>query len=98
LRSDDAHAPGSCRYRRGRWRITNFLNVTRSLIGERDLLQPVRDALKTLEKHADRVIWRWLSTLTNVQLEGMDNLFQATRLRHALVAITIRVASSPWSI
>ncbi len=64
-----------------RWRITNFLNFARDLIGDRAVLQPVRDALKTLEKHADRVIRRWSSTLTNARLEGMNSLFQAARSR-----------------
>ncbi len=64
-----------------RWRITHFLTFARALIGECSLLQPVRDALKTLEKHADRVVRRWTSTLTNARLEGMNSLFQAARSR-----------------
>ena len=40
-----------------------------------------RKAMNTLERHADRVIRRWLSALTNARLEGMNSLFQAARSR-----------------
>ncbi|MDW7749115.1 transposase, partial [Halomonas sp.] len=35
----------------------------------------------TLERHADAVVRRWLSGLTNARLEGMNGLFQAARSR-----------------
>ena len=40
-----------------------------------------RKAMNTLERHADRVIRRWLSALTNARLEGMNSLFQGARSR-----------------
>ena len=67
--------------RGARWRITHFLNFAREAIADKALLAPVRKALNTLERHADRVIRRWLSALTNARLEGMNSLFQAARSR-----------------
>ena len=67
--------------RGARWRITHFLNFAREAIADKALLAPVRKALNTLERHADRVIRRWLSALTNARLEGMNSLFQGARSR-----------------
>ena len=67
--------------RGARWRITHFLNVAREAIAEKALLAPVKKALNTLERHAERVIRRWTSRLTNARLEGMNSLFQAARSR-----------------
>lgn len=41
----------------------------------------VEKALATLERHADAVVRRWISGLTNARLEGMNGLFQAARSR-----------------
>ncbi len=41
--------------RAARWRITRFIGYARELIGDSDLLEPVRKALATLENHAERV-------------------------------------------
>jgi len=63
------------------WRITRFLNYARMLIGDSKLLEPVRKALETLERHAKRVVRRWTSTYTNARIEGLNSLFQAARAR-----------------
>lgn len=34
-----------------------------------------------LERHAEQVVRRWVSGLTNARLEGMNGLFQAARSR-----------------
>jgi transposase len=67
--------------RAAKWRITRFINYSRALVGEGKLLKPIRDALNTLEKHAQRVVRRWTSTYTNARLEGLNSLFQAARAR-----------------
>jgi len=67
--------------RAARWRITRFLHHAESLIGDSALLEPIRKALATLAKHAERVIRRWTSTYTNARLEGLNSLFQAARAR-----------------
>ena len=51
--------------RAARWRITNYLNVMKAAVSERPLLKPMGKALATLERHADAVIRRWHSGLTN---------------------------------
>jgi transposase len=67
--------------RAAKWRITRFINYARELIGDSRLLEPVRTALGTLERHAKRVVRRWTSTYTNARLEGLNSLFQAARAR-----------------
>lgn len=67
--------------RAAQWRITRFINYARALVGESELLEPVREALNTLERHAKRVVRRWTSTYTNARLEGLNSLFQAARAR-----------------
>ena len=67
--------------RAARWRITRFIGYARELIGESALLEPVRKALATLEKQAERVVRRWTSTYTNARMEGLNSLFQAARAR-----------------
>ncbi len=67
--------------RAAKWRITHFIHYARALVGQTPRLEPVRKALQTLEKHADRVVQRWTSTYTNARLEGMNSLFQAARAR-----------------
>ena len=64
-----------------RWRITRFINHAMELIGDRSLLEPVKKALETLHRHAERVIRRWTSTYTNARMEGLNSLFQAARAR-----------------
>lgn len=64
-----------------RWRITRFINYASELIGESRLLKPMRQALQTLQTHAERVVRRWTSTYTNARLEGLNGLFQAARAR-----------------
>lgn len=67
--------------RAARWRITRFINYASDLIGVGALLEPVRKALATLAKHAERVVRRWTSTYTNARMEGLNSLFQAARAR-----------------
>ncbi len=67
--------------RAAKWRITRFIGYARELVGESPLLEPVRKALATLEKHAERVVRRWTSIYTNARMEGLNSLFQAVRAR-----------------
>jgi transposase len=67
--------------RAARWRITNYLKVMKVAVSEKPLLKPMAKALATLERHADAVVRRWISGLTNARLEGMNGLFQAARSR-----------------
>ncbi|MFO8044397.1 MAG: ISL3 family transposase [Halomonas sp.] len=67
--------------RAARWRITNYLNVMREAVTGQPLLKPMAKALATLNRHAEQVVRRWLSGLTNARLEGMNGLFQAARSR-----------------
>jgi transposase len=64
-----------------RWRITNYINYARSLIGVGEIFEPMRKALATLQRHAERVVRRWTSTYTNARMEGLNSLFQAARAR-----------------
>ncbi len=64
-----------------RWRITNYIRYARGLMGERVHLEPIKKALETLERHAERVVRRWTSTYTNARMEGLNSLFQAARAR-----------------
>ena len=57
------------------------LKVMQAAVSEKSLLKPMGKALATLERHADAVVRRWLSGLTNARLEGMNGLFQAARSR-----------------
>src|SRR5690554_5671423 len=61
--------------RAARWRITNYLKVMRTVVAEKPLLKPMEKALATLERHADAVVRRGISGLTNARLEGMNGLF-----------------------
>ena len=45
------------------------------------LLEPVRKALATFEKHLPRILHRWQSLHTNARLEGFNGLFQTARAR-----------------
>ncbi len=67
--------------RAARWRITNYLKVMKAAVDEKSLLKRMGKALATLERHADAVVRRWLSGLTNARLEGKNGLFQAARSR-----------------
>lgn len=67
--------------RAAQWRITHYLNVMQAVVSKNPLLKPMAKALETLERHAEGVIRRWISGLTNARLEGMNSLFQAARSR-----------------
>lgn len=45
------------------------------------ILEPVRKALETFEKHLGATCERWTSTHNNARVEGLNSLFQATRAR-----------------
>ena len=64
-----------------RWRITDFIRHARDFIGSEAILEPVRRALKTFEKHLERILQRWTSTHNNARIEGLNGLFQAARAR-----------------
>ncbi|WP_438590656.1 transposase [Halomonas borealis] len=53
----------------------------RDAVADNALMKPMAKALNTLERHAEQVVRRWLSGLTNARLEGMSGLFQAARSR-----------------
>ena len=67
--------------RAARWRITNFIRHARQCIAGEAVLEPVRKALETFEKHLQRILQRWSSTHSNARLEGLNGLFQAARAR-----------------
>ncbi len=64
-----------------RWRITSFIRHARQCIAGEALLEPVRKALETFEKHLERILQRWTSSHSNARLEGLNGLFQAARAR-----------------
>ena len=64
-----------------RWRITAFIRHARNRLAGEVLLEPVRKALETFEKHLGRILQRWTSTHANARLEGLNGLFQAARAR-----------------
>ena len=53
----------------------------REAVADQTLLKPMAEALNTLDRHADQVVGRWYSGLTNARLECMNGLFQAARSR-----------------
>jgi transposase len=67
--------------RAARWRITSFIRHARQCIGGETLLEPLRKALETFEKHLERILQRWTSTHNNARMEGLNGLFQAARAR-----------------
>jgi transposase len=64
-----------------RWRITHFLRHATHLLADDPILDPVRKALTSFEKHIQRILERWTSTHSNARLEGLNGLFQAARAR-----------------
>jgi transposase len=64
-----------------RWRITHFLRHATHLLADDPILDPVRKALTSFEKHRQRILRRWTSTHSNARLEGLNGLFQAARAR-----------------
>jgi transposase len=64
-----------------RWRITHFLRHAGQLLADDPILEPVRKALKSFEKHLERILQRWSSSHSNARLEGLNGLFQAARAR-----------------
>jgi len=64
-----------------RWRITHFLRHAGQLLADDPILEPVRKALTSFEKHLERILQRWSSSHSNARLEGLNGLFQAARAR-----------------
>ena len=64
-----------------RWRLSNFLRYAQSQVCGGPLLEAVRKALETVEKHRERILERWTSTHSNARMEAMNGLFQAARAR-----------------
>ncbi len=64
-----------------RWRITAFIRHARTRLAGEVLLEPVRKALETFERHLGCILQRWTSTHANARLEGLNGLFQAARAR-----------------
>jgi transposase len=65
-----------------RWRLTHFLNHIGARLAKADaMLDPVRDAVETVRRHAERILQRWSSGHSNARLEALNGLFQAARAR-----------------
>jgi transposase len=64
-----------------KWRITHFLKHATEYTADCPLLEPVRNALASFERHMPRILHRWHSLHTNARLEGFNCLFQAARAR-----------------
>jgi transposase len=74
-----------------RWRLTHFLNHIDERLDQVDgdagpdkvasMLDPVRDAVETVRRHASRIIRRWHSGHSNARLEALNGLVQAARAR-----------------
>jgi len=67
--------------RGAQWRLTNFINVALELIADVDLLKPVRKALKSVKKHRDAILARWVSGHNNARIEALNGIFQAAKCR-----------------
>jgi hypothetical protein len=65
-----------------RWRLTHFLRHIDDRLATADsILDPVREAVETVRRHATGIIRRWLSVYSNARLEALNGLFQAARAR-----------------
>ena len=67
--------------RAAQWRLTNFVNIALELIADVDLLKPVRKALKTVKKHRDAILARWISGHNNARIEALNGIFQAAKCK-----------------
>ena len=63
------------------WRLSRFINFALDLIKGSTNLTPIQKALKTVERHRDRILARWGNDYTNARLESLNGLFQAARAR-----------------
>jgi len=64
-----------------RWRLTNFLNEASRIADGIPLLQPICKALKTVGKHREAILARWVSEHSNARIEAFNGLFQAAKRR-----------------
>ncbi len=62
-------------------RSFSLIRHARQCIAGEAVLEPVRKALETFEKHLERILQRWSSTHSNARIEGLNGLFQAARAR-----------------
>ena len=63
------------------WRLSSFMHVALKLVGDIDLLKPVRKALKTVEQHREAILARWVSGYNNARIEALHGVFQAAKCR-----------------
>jgi hypothetical protein len=61
--------------------IHHFINVALKLVADVELLKPVRNALKTVEKHRETILARWASGHNNARIEAFNGIFQAAKCR-----------------
>ena len=64
-----------------KWRLTWFLNVANEYAGTGELLKPVRAALKTVARHREGILSRWVSEHSNGRIEALNGIFQAAKCR-----------------
>ena len=61
------------------WRLSGFINFTLDLIKGSNNLTPVQKALKTVERHRDRILARWGNDYTNARLESLNGFFSGSK-------------------
>ena len=58
------------------------MHVALKLVGDIDLLKPVRKALKTAEKHREAILARLgITGYNNARIEALHGVFQAAKCR-----------------
>ena len=67
--------------RAAKCRLTWFLNITKDLCNGKKFLAPVRKALRTVEKHRESILARWISEHSNGRIEALNGIFQAAKAR-----------------
>jgi transposase len=64
-----------------KWRLTWFLNLAQEWLDGEELLEPVRKAIRTVEKYRDNILARWSSGHNNGRIEALNGIFQAAKAR-----------------
>lgn len=64
-----------------KWRLTNFVNMALALVADVELIKPVGKAHKTVTKHRQAILARWVSGHSNARIEALNGIFQATKCR-----------------
>jgi transposase len=67
--------------RAARWRLTWFLNLANRICKTKQLLAPVRKALRTVEQYREEILGRWMSGHNNGRIEALNGIFQAAKVR-----------------